>query len=156
MKLTPIGSVLLLAASCLVSAPASAQMPPREKIDSNGDGIVDFSEMQAIHPGLTVDEFNKIDANSDGQLMSDELRAAHMAKFMERLDTDGDGAISREEMESFGPPRFDSSEKFQQFDSNGDGKLGQEEFKAMHEEMRQKHEAMRKREGRPHPEAESD
>lgn len=155
MKLTLAGGVLLMAVSLVATAPASAQMPPRAKIDRNNDGVVDFSEMQAVHPELTIEEFNKMDTNSDGQLDSDERHAAHVARLMERIDTDGDGAISPEEMEAFGPPRPDSAGQFQKFDANGDGKLTQEEFRVMNEQMRKQHEAMRKQAGRPRPKAES-
>lgn len=136
MKSTVIASVIFLASSFLVTGTASADGKPRFKIDANGDGVVDFSEMQARHPELTIAEFNKMDANSDGQLIPDELAAAHMAKRMERIDTDGDGAISPAEMEAHRPPHADPAERFQEFDVNSDGKLNQDELKAMHEEMR--------------------
>jgi Ca2+-binding EF-hand superfamily protein len=149
--------MLIFASSFLAMGPASAQAQPRIKIDTNGDGIVDFNEMQAMHPELTIAEFNKMDTNSDGQLVPDELAAAHMAKRMERIDTDGDGAISLEEMEAHRPPHADAAERFQQFDSNSDGKLSQEELKAMREEMR-KHmpEFMKPRNGHPAEVEESD
>jgi len=157
VKFTVVASVLIAASSLLATDPVSAQGRPRIKLDTNGDGVVDFSEMQAKHPELTIAEFNKMDTNSDGQLIPDELAAAHMAKRMERIDTDGDGAISLEEMEAHQPPHFDAAERFQQFDSNGDGKLTQDELRAMHEEMR-KHmpEFMKPRNGRPAEGEESD
>ena len=157
--------VLIAVVFCLAVTVAGADPPGRPKMDTNGDGIVDFDEMQAVRADLTIDEFNKMDSNSDGQLVPEELAAAFTARMMKRLDTDGDGAVSLKEMEAFGPPhpdaadrppgaadRFpDPAERFKQFDADGDGKLSQSEFTAMHEGMRKQFETMRKPEGRARP-----
>ena len=162
MKALLWNKVLCVAIFCVAATTASAGPHGRPKIDANGDGIVDFEEMQAVRPDLTLDEFNKMDTNSDGQLLPEELTAAFTAKMMKRLDTDGDGAVTLEEMEAFGPPhpdaadRFpDPADRFKQFDTDGDGKLNQSEFTAMHEAMRKQFETMRKQEGRPRPKTDS-
>jgi Ca2+-binding EF-hand superfamily protein len=138
----------------VAAATAGAEPPSRPRIDTNADGIVDFQELQAVNPDLTLDEFNRIDTNSDGQLVSEELATAFTAKMMKRLDADGDGAVTREEMENAGPPRRDPAERFQEFDADGDGKLNESEFTAMHEAMRKQFGGMHKHPGRRGPQTE--
>jgi Ca2+-binding EF-hand superfamily protein len=169
MKLLSRSQVLFIALTCLAATASDADPNRRPKIDANGDGVVDFAEMQAVRPDLTLDEFNKLDTNSDGQVTPDELAAAFTAKMMKRLDTDGDGAVSLKEMEAFGPPHpgfsdrlsgasdqfADPAERFKQFDADGDGKLNKTEFTAMQESMRQQFETMRKHDRRPRPQIDS-
>lgn len=130
-----LGRAIPAIALFLLAGAANAQPPHGKKIDTNGDEVVDFAELQAVRPDITPGQFNAMDKNSDGQLVRDELMAAHLEERMKRVDTDGDGAISLEEMEASRPPQFDPAERFHQFDSDGDGKLNQQELKAMHEEM---------------------
>jgi Ca2+-binding EF-hand superfamily protein len=88
-------------------------------------------------------KFDSIDTNKDGQLSRGELSAwkkAHkgerQAKAAERFkhaDTDGDGAISRAEAEKHAPRL---AKKFDQIDSNKDGKLTQDELRAYRESKR--------------------
>lgn len=135
MKTGSIGQALLAVAS-LALGTLSAQANPghrMHKVDSNGDGVVDFNEMQAVRPELTLEEFNKMDANSDGQLGRDELSEARFARRIKMVDKDGDGAISKDEMEEF--HRRPHTGRFERFDSDGDGKLTQAELKSMHEQM---------------------
>lgn len=142
MKPTLIRRALLFAAASLAIAPAGAQTHSKHRIDTNGDGVVDFSELQVLHPDLTVEEFNKMDTNSDGQLVREELFAAHFEKRLARADSDGDGALSFEEMEAF--HRRPDAERFSQFDTDGDGKLTREELAAMHKKIRENMPALTK------------
>jgi len=56
----------------------------------------------------------------------------HMQKMMAKIDTDGDGRVSREESASF------HANKFDRMDSNSDGFIDAEERKAHHGKMRDK------------------
>jgi hypothetical protein len=49
------------------------------------------------------------------------------------MDTDKDGSISRAEWDAF------HAEMFQKIDTNGDGLLSADEFKAAHKKMKQMH-----------------
>ena len=60
----------------------------------------------------------------------------HKGKRMERVDTDGDGSISKEEFVAR------HEEMFSKMDTNGDGTLSKEERKAGKEKMREKRKEM--------------
>ena len=52
------------------------------------------------------------------------------ARMFEKVDTNGDGAITREEQRAF------SDKKFDEIDANKDGKVTRDESKAHHEKKR--------------------
>jgi Ca2+-binding EF-hand superfamily protein len=85
-----------------------------ERFDTNKDGVIDKSEIQAAREGI----FERMDANKDGFIDADEAKSAHshfqhgkrhgrMANpeervkraeaMFDRLDANKDGSISREE-----------------------------------------------------------
>ena len=112
------------------------------RADTNGDGKLSRAEVEKAMAHL-LGKFDRIDTNKDGQLSRGELNAwkkAHrgerQAKAAERFrhaDTDGDGAISRAEAEKHAPRL---AKKFDQIDSNKDGKLTQDELRAYRETKR--------------------
>jgi Ca2+-binding EF-hand superfamily protein len=112
------------------------------KADTNRDGKLSRAEVEKAMPQL-LGKFDGIDTNKDGQLSRGELkawkkahRAERQAKAADRFkhaDTDGDGAISRAEAEQHAPRL---AKKFDQIDSNKDGKLTQEELRAYRESKR--------------------
>ena len=105
--------------------------------DKNGDGLISRAEA-AVLPRIAA-QFDALDTNKDGQLSPEELRAHHQAmraqheaKRAERwkkVDTDGDGRISKAEAQANAPRMF---EHFDQIDTNKDGFISQEEMKAAH------------------------
>ena len=128
-----------------------------DAIDTNGDGQITADELRAFHAkmrghhglkGLDTDHdgkisreeaqaaprlaqhFDAIDANHDGFLTMEELRAFHeqqRGEHWKRIDTDGDGKISRAEAQANAPRLF---EHFDQVDANGDGYITPEELRA--------------------------
>jgi len=130
---------LACAATLAVAAPGGEGHDPMARMkaaDTNGDGMISRDEAKAL-PRIAK-HFDEIDANHDGQLTADELRAFHqkmhearMAKGAERLkklDTDGDGRISRAEAQA--APRL--AARFDDLDTNKDGFLTHDELKAAH------------------------
>jgi hypothetical protein len=106
--------------------------------DTNADGLISRTEAAAM-PRL-AERFDAIDANRDGQVSFEELRAARAAAhgergkaFMKRIDTDGDGKVSRNEALAAAAARFDAA------DANKDGFLTPEEMKAAHRAHRKAH-----------------
>ena len=113
-----------------------------KKADADGNGTLSRAEVEKAMPRLAA-KFDSIDTDKDGQLSRGELQAwkkAHKgerhAKAAERFrhaDTDGDGAISRVEAEK-NAPRL--AKKFDQIDTNKDGKLTEDELRAYREKKR--------------------
>ncbi len=65
--------------------------------------------------------FEKIDTNKDGAITREEARAAHARRF-ERLDANQDGTISLEEFQTTAERRF------ARYDLDGDGRVTREEM----------------------------
>ncbi len=99
--------------------------------DTNHDGLISREEAKAL-PRI-AEQFDAIDANRDGQISADELRAFHQSQrgaargeMWKRLDADGDGRLSRQEVASH--PRL--ANDFDAIDANKDGFLSPEELQA--------------------------
>jgi Ca2+-binding EF-hand superfamily protein len=110
----------------------SARPKPEEmfaKIDSNGDGSIDKTEMQS---------FSEQISNQDGDTID-------ISKMFTDMDTDGDGSISKDEFLAAKPPEMkggqgpgqppDPEEMFGNMDANGDGTISKDEMKAFMEKM---------------------
>ncbi len=126
---------LSAAAFAVVAAPESQGHGDRLKAaDTNGDGMISRDEAKAL-PRLAK-HFDEIDTNKDNLLSADELRAYHQKArggHWKKLDTDGDGKISKAEAQANAPRLF---EHFDQIDTNKDGFITPEEMKAAHEARR--------------------
>lgn len=131
---TLIAIALVSAASVVFAAgPEGKHEGGKERLraaDTNGDGMISKQEAAAL-PRIAKD-FDAIDTNHDGQLTAEELhafrkahRGGHGGK---KLDTDGDGRISK--AEAAAAPRL--AEHFDAIDTNGDGFISPEEMKAAH------------------------
>lgn len=111
---------------------ASAQQargkPDFATLDANGDGALTMAELEAHGQG----RFAAADTDSDGVLTREELAAAAegraaqaVERMLSRLDTNGDGNISQDEL----PDRSDRvGQMFTRADTNEDGTLSAEEF----------------------------
>jgi len=162
---TALALALATAATAMAAEPsATSQRAPKATLDANSDGVIDRAEA-AKFPRL-AEKFDTLDKNGDGKLDASERpqwkhgrhgrRGDHGARGLgghggiERLDKDGDGRISRAELEAGKARRGDRPnplvENFAAIDANKDGYLVRSEINAWHEKQRPLREAeMRKR-----------
>ena len=115
-----------------MSSMRSRMENPFEKLDSNGDGSLDKTEISSMAEKLSEMRGESVDA---GQIIS-------------KLDSDGDGLVNEEEFEAGrpeGPPpgmmgggmpgsaAQSLLDEFEEMDSDGDGLLDETEFGSMAE-----------------------
>ncbi len=115
-------------------AKSDQMMPMFGMMDENKDGKLSRDEVQK-----GVDKmFADADANKDGVITKDEMQSHHKrmhdkmhAKVQEQLkaaDKDGDGALSRVEVDGAGMQML--SRNFDKIDRNKDGKLTNDELRS--------------------------
>ena len=104
-----------------------------DELDADKDGKVTEAEIQAWHDA----RFAAADADKNGLLSPEELTAMQAArmqerlaarsqKMIERLDGNGDGQLSAEELAQMGKRQT----PFQRADADGDGGVSKEEAQA--------------------------
>lgn len=98
-----------------------------EELDADGNGAVSPGEMTAHRAA----RFAQVDANGDGKLSVEEMQAEgarraaqRAARMMERFDSDGDGALSQDEL----PDHSKRGDMFSRMDKDGNGAVSKEEF----------------------------
>lgn len=133
MKPTSIAGMAPLVILAALSSPALAQAETvylLERLDSDGDNIVSRNEVVAARERL----FDRLDLNGDGSVDGDEIEAlregimnrataaqARLGNLAFRVDSDSDGAISREEFQG-------RNILFQLTDRDADGRLSADEL----------------------------
>ncbi len=127
-----------------------------KQLDKNQDGQVTLAEWLAFQPehhrgegrfgegrdgreggrphdGPPAGDFHPLASSPDGQTLPDNSpetrRAEHQAAWLQRVDTNHDGQISKAEAEA-NAPRL--AEHFNEVDSNHDGLISAEELQAFH------------------------
>lgn len=81
-KLTAVA----FSALCL---PAFAMGAGAAEVDANGDGLLSVTEVQAIYPDVTAEQFSAMDLNADGALDDSEVVAAQEAGVMPTSPSEG-------------------------------------------------------------------
>ncbi|MHA7877144.1 EF-hand domain-containing protein [Roseivivax sp.] len=121
----------LIALGALAPAVTQADEGPRgaafETLDTDGNGSLSQAELSARAEA----RFAEADTDGDGLLTAEEMqaarearRAARESRMIERLDSNGDGALSFAELTD----RRDPARLFERLDTDGDGALSPEEF----------------------------
>ncbi len=138
-----LGLAVTLPAYAMGGAGGTILDPARfDSIDTNKDGKLSKSEIEADR----ATRFAEADADKDGKLSSAELKAHHaahageraekrMAKMLNHMDKDGDGALTLAEMS--GNKR--GEKMFSRIDTDADGALSKAELQAAREHMKKHH-----------------
>ena len=70
------------------------------RLDANADGVIDDQEAAQAYRQMTarasLERLKRLDANDDGKITRDEYQGP--AALFDRLDTDGDGTLTTEEL----------------------------------------------------------
>ena len=143
--LTVLSAVAAMDASAQATPPASPAISPGTSsamsstiatpmkghgfaaLDKNGDGVI--SRDEAAAKPMLAKMFDTLDTNKDGVLSKAEMKAAldkMHERHMMKIDTDRDGRISRAEAAAH--PKL--ANHFDRIDTNGDGYLSKEIYKA--------------------------
>lgn len=77
----------------------SAPMSLR-KLDKNKDFKLDPEELGTRRSGDMASRMMEMDKNKDGKITKDELPDERMGRFIDRMDTNGDGAVDQEEIQA--------------------------------------------------------
>ena len=51
-------------------------------LDANGDGLLSVTEVQAVYPDVTAEQYSAMDLNADGALDDAEVQSAQEAGVM--------------------------------------------------------------------------
>ena len=121
----------------LTAAFVKQRQAEREKIfaiiDANGDGSISKEEFLTHEPASPPQPGNSGNAPGNGQGKDPKRRPGpDIDELFKRLDRNGDGVITKEEVAMKRPGDF-----FAEADTNGDGQLSKEEIQAARDRMAQ-------------------
>lgn len=118
-----------------MAAPFLGGMPDFAAVDTNGDGLMSKEELQAAMAARRA----AIDTDGNGSLSAAELAAEQVRRapaeaeaFVAAHDSNGDGALSGEEM----PGPRDPDRFFKRLDADGNGGISMAEVEQAKERMR--------------------
>jgi len=86
--MTKFNKLAAIAVSALCM-PAYAMGSGAAEVDANGDGLLSITEVQAVYPDVTAEQFSAMDLNADGSLDDAEVQAATEAGVMPAAPTEG-------------------------------------------------------------------
>ena len=126
-----------------------------DELDADGDGNVTREELDAAGPAAA---FAEADANGDGVLEADELTAfrdiqermreeRRQQRMVKRLDTDGDGKLSLEEIKA--GQRGGAERMFDRLDADGDGSVNRDTVALLQKQMQERRQMMQNGRGGP-------
>ena len=138
LTLAAVTATALSTASFAQDGHAPMPMFPFDTVDADKDGKVTQAELDTFRAAEAV----AMDTDADGKLTAEELTAAHLARMtkrvtamaaemVERLDTDGDKALSAVELAARPMPAL----LFEKADADGDGAVTKPEAEALRDKL---------------------
>lgn len=100
---------------------ASVSADSFDAIDTDSNGLISDAEAQAAGRAL----FQRLDVDGDGRLSSNEVGGRLGAPMFKAADPDNDGTLDAEEYAAIVTARFKSA------NTNGDGAVDRQEFVAL-------------------------
>tara|TARA_R110002110_G_scaffold97902_1_gene251044 strand:+ start:940 stop:1200 length:261 start_codon:yes stop_codon:yes gene_type:complete len=86
--MTKLNKIAAIAVSALY-LPAYAMGAGAAEVDANGDGLLSVTEVQAVYPDVTAEQFSAMDLNADGALDDAEVQSATEAGMMPEAPSEG-------------------------------------------------------------------
>lgn len=117
--------LLLIPAASAQGGQGPRGRDPLTAMDANKDGKVTLEEAQAADPNMTAEAFKQRDTNGDGVWSKDD-RPPMMEPSSEALDPDKDGQVTQAEYDTAWTAFL--YERFGQLDTDKDGALSKEEL----------------------------
>lgn len=114
-------TLTLLASSLANAEPPKGQGAMLKDADTDGDGKVSLTELQAKRPEMTQEQFTRLDQNKDGFLSPADRKAAgdEFRKVFDEADKDGNKQVTYDELKAVRPNI--TEDRFKKMDKNGDG-----------------------------------
>ena len=140
-KILMTTSLIALGSGAALARDRGGEPMSFETLDVDGSGEITAEDLAA----LADNRFDGFDTNGDGSVSQDEFVAAHVARAEERaaemfarLDADGDGALSRDVLESRRGGERRGARMIERFDTDGSGGVSAEEFEEARAHMRER------------------
>jgi len=134
VRMTAFAGAATLVLGSALAAGAMAADGGLRHMDRHGHGWHMFGGPGGMSEGMEDRLFERLDTDKNGEITREEVAAARQKRDqrLAEMDTDKDGRVSREERRAYFAKAIEArrTEAFAKADTDGDGGLGLDEYKA--------------------------